>query len=69
MAPEVIAAASDDFKPTGLTNQTYLLDAGTGAILATIPNGKEFAQPIFADRSLLLTGGYTNTLQAFVPGA
>jgi outer membrane protein assembly factor BamB len=64
----VIAAATHDFKPVGLTNQTYLINSDNGAILATIPNGKEFAQPIFADKYLFLTGAYTNTLQAFVPG-
>ncbi len=64
----VIAAATHDNKPTGLTNQTYLINADTGAILATIPNGKEFAQPIFADKYLLLAGGNANTLQAFVAG-
>jgi hypothetical protein len=50
-----------------LTNQTYLLDADTGAVLATIANGKEFAQPVFADQYLFLTSGYSNTLYAYTP--
>jgi outer membrane protein assembly factor BamB len=63
----VIAAATHDFIPSGLLNQTYLLDAATGAVLKTIANGKEFAQPIFADKYLLLTSAYTNTLYAYTP--
>jgi outer membrane protein assembly factor BamB len=63
----VIAAATHDFIPSGLTNQTYLLDADTGAVLATIANGKEFAQPVFADQYLFLTSGYSNTLYAYTP--
>jgi outer membrane protein assembly factor BamB len=63
----VIAAATHDFIPAGLLNQTYLLDADTGARLGTISNGKEFAQPVFSDQYLLLTGAYTNTLSAYTP--
>lgn len=61
----VIAAATHDFIPAGLTNQTYLIDAATGAVLKTIANGKQFAQPVFADQYLLLTAAYTNTLSAY----
>lgn len=63
----VIAAATHDFIPAGLVNQTYLLDADTGVALATIGNGKQFAQPIFADGYLLLTSAYSNTLFAYTP--
>jgi outer membrane protein assembly factor BamB len=63
----VLAAATHDFKPTGLTNQTYLLDADTGNVLATLPTDKEFAQPIFADQYLLLTSAYKNILYAYTP--
>jgi outer membrane protein assembly factor BamB len=63
----VIAAATHDFIPAGLVNQTYLLDADTGDVLATIANGKEFAQPIFADQYLLLQSAYSNTLYAYTP--
>jgi len=62
----VIAAATHDFT-AGSVSQTYLLDADTGAVLATIKNGKEFAQPIFADQYLLLTSAYSNTLYAYTP--
>ena len=62
----VIAAATHDFT-AGSVSQTYLLDADTGAVLATINNGKEFAQPIFADQYLLLTSAYSNTLYAYTP--
>jgi outer membrane protein assembly factor BamB len=63
----VIAAATHDFIPSGLVNQTYLLDADTGTVLGTIANGKEFAQPVFADTYLLLTSAYSNTLYAYTP--
>jgi hypothetical protein len=46
---------------------TYLLDSDTGAVLATITNGTEFPQPIFADQYLLLTSTYANTLYAYTP--
>lgn len=48
-------------------NNTFLLDADTGSVLATIPNGSEFAQPSFADQYLLLTSSYANTLYAYTP--
>ena len=52
-ASGVIAAATYDL--TGGTVATYLLNAATGSILATIPTGtSEFAQPVFAGQNLLL---------------
>ena len=65
----VIAASTFDYIPSGLTNQTYLLDSDTGSIIATInnSNAKEFAQPIFADQYLLLST--TNSIFAYTPDA
>ena len=53
--------------PTHGGTQTYLLDADTGAVLATISNGTEFPQPVFADQYLLLTSTYANRLDAYTP--
>ena len=63
----VIAAATFDYIPSGLTNQTYLLDSDTGAVLATINNANatEFGQPVFADQYLFLTT--TDSIFAYTP--
>ena len=41
-------------KPSTSKTGAYLLNAGTGAMLATLPvnNGKVFSQPVFAGTSL-----------------
>jgi polyvinyl alcohol dehydrogenase (cytochrome) len=50
----VLAAVAYD-GASGATNAAFLLNAGTGHLLATIATGsREFAQPVFADRMLLL---------------
>ena len=63
----VIAAATHEYIPSGLTNQAYLINAANGQILAIInnANAKEFAQPVFADKYLLLTT--INRLYAYMP--
>jgi hypothetical protein len=53
--------------PTRQGAGTYLLDADTGAVLATINNGTEFPQPVFADQYLLLTSTPANRLDAYTP--
>ena len=57
--------------PTSQGAGTYLLDADTGAVLATINNGSRadqlFPQPVFADRYLLLTSTFANRLDAYTP--
>lgn len=48
------------------TGAVYLLDASTGAMLATlVPGTPSYAQPIFADRLLLIAAG--TTLTAYGP--
>jgi outer membrane protein assembly factor BamB len=58
-ASGVIAAST--YAPSG-TNGTYLINAANGAILKLIGLGKEFAQPVFADKYLILAtqGGGIN---------
>ena len=57
--------------PTSQGAGTYLLDADTGAVLATINNGSRadqlFPQPVFADQYLLLTSTFANRLDAYTP--
>jgi outer membrane protein assembly factor BamB len=57
--------------PTSQGAGTYLLDADTGAVLATINNGSRadqlFPQPVFADQYLLLTSTYANRVDAYTP--
>ncbi len=62
----VLAAASWDLSAP---NAAYLLDAGTGAVLATIStsNSKVFAQQVFAD-NVLLIATQTQGLRAYKPG-
>jgi outer membrane protein assembly factor BamB len=55
---------------TGVTNADYLLDASTGAVLATLNNGNsaQFAQPVFAD-GYLFAATQTAGLTAYgLPG-
>jgi hypothetical protein len=49
-----LATIGNPVTGTGFTG--YLINAGTGAILTTLDNGNspEFAQPVFADRYVLL---------------
>jgi outer membrane protein assembly factor BamB len=54
--------------PPGFKPGAFLLDAGTGAILKTLPvgSGKVFAQPVFAHGSLFVATE-SKGLYAFVP--
>jgi hypothetical protein len=61
----VLAVPEHDFVPSGLVNETVLLDAATGAVLARLPVGKEFSQPVFADQFLFVTNAYNNTIYAY----
>jgi outer membrane protein assembly factor BamB len=47
----VLAAATFAF---GIQNGTYLINSDDGSILKFIPGPMQFAQPVFADRYLLL---------------
>lgn len=49
----VIAASTFDTS-SGASNATYLIDAGTGAILKTLPHSAAFPQPVFAGSELLV---------------
>jgi outer membrane protein assembly factor BamB len=64
-ASGVLAAATWDFS----ANAAYLLNAATGAILATIStsNSMVFAQPVFADNFLLIAT-QDQGLRAYRPG-
>jgi outer membrane protein assembly factor BamB len=63
----VLAVSTHDIVPSGLANQTYLLDSDNGNVLAILntSNQKEFAQPTFADQYLLLTR--ITTMYAYTP--
>jgi hypothetical protein len=68
--PRRTAHASSPFRQARVLG-TYLLDADTGAVLATINNGSRadqlFPQPVFADQYLLLTSTFANRLDAYTP--
>jgi outer membrane protein assembly factor BamB len=62
----VLAVPTWNASETTKTGAVYLLDASTGALLNTlVPNTPAYAQPIFADRVLVIAAG--STLTAYGP--
>jgi polyvinyl alcohol dehydrogenase (cytochrome) len=61
----VIAASTFDLS-SGASNATYLIDAGTGAILKTLPHSAAFPQPVFVGSQLLVATQHEG-LQVYGP--
>jgi hypothetical protein len=66
----VISVATIGYGSTA-TNADYLIDAATGAILATLSNGNspQFAQPVFADGYLFAATETAGLIAYQLPGS
>jgi hypothetical protein len=64
----VLAVPTWDYTDPGATNAVFLVNAATGAVLATIDTADDgvFAQPVFAD-SYLLVATQDDGLSAYSP--